>query len=31
VIYLDNNATAPILPEVLEAMMPYLSTEWGDP
>jgi cysteine desulfurase len=31
VIYLDHNATTPILPEVLEAMMPYLTTEWGDP
>jgi cysteine desulfurase len=28
-IYLDHNATTPILPEVLEAMMPYLTTEWG--
>jgi cysteine desulfurase len=31
VIYLDHNATTPILPEVLEAMMPYLTTEWGNP
>lgn len=30
-IYLDHNATTPILPEVLEAMMPYLMTEWGNP
>jgi cysteine desulfurase len=30
VIYLDYNATTPILPEVLEAMMPYLTTEWGN-
>jgi hypothetical protein len=28
-IYLDHNATTPILPEVLEAMMPYLTSEWG--
>jgi cysteine desulfurase len=30
-IYLDYNATTPILPEVLDAMMPYLTTEWGNP
>jgi cysteine desulfurase len=30
-IYLDHNATPPILPEVLDAMMPYLTTEWGNP
>ncbi|MGH9432468.1 MAG: cysteine desulfurase family protein [Terriglobia bacterium] len=30
-IYLDHNATTPILPDVLEAMMPYLTTEWGNP
>ena len=30
-IYLDHNATTPIAPEVLEAMMPYLSSEWGNP
>ena len=30
-IYLDYNATTPILPKVLEAMMPYLTSEWGNP
>lgn len=30
-IYLDHNATTPVLPGVLEAMMPYLTTEWGNP
>lgn len=30
-IYLDHNATTPISPEVLEAMMPYLTSEWGNP
>jgi cysteine desulfurase len=31
VIYLDHNATTPIAPDVLEAMMPYLTAEWGNP
>lgn len=31
VIYLDHNATTPVLPDVLDAMMPYLTTEWGNP
>lgn len=30
-IYMDHNATTPIAPEVLEAMMPYLTSEWGNP
>jgi cysteine desulfurase len=30
-IYLDHNATTPIHPEVLDAMMPYLTSEWGNP
>ena len=30
-IYLDHNATTPISPEVLDAMMPYLTSEWGNP
>lgn len=29
-IYLDHNATTPILPEVREAMLPYLGEEWGN-
>ncbi len=29
-IYLDYNATAPVLPEVLAAMLPYLSDKWGN-
>lgn len=31
VIYLDHNATTPIAPKVLETMLPYLTTEWGNP
>jgi cysteine desulfurase len=31
VIYLDHNATTPVLPEVREAMLPFLDGEWGNP
>ena len=30
-IYLDHNATTPILPEVVEAMLPYLREHFGNP
>jgi cysteine desulfurase len=30
-IYLDFNASTPIAPGVLEAMMPYLTTKYGNP
>lgn len=30
-IYFDHNATTPVAPEVLDAMMPYLTAEWGNP
>jgi cysteine desulfurase len=30
-IYLDYNATTPIAPEVLEAMLPALRDAWGNP
>jgi len=31
VIYLDHNATTPVAPEVLEAMLPYLRDTYANP
>jgi cysteine desulfurase len=30
-LYLDHNATTPLLPEAREAMLPYLGNEFGNP
>jgi cysteine desulfurase NifS len=30
-VYLDHNATAPVEPEALEAMLPFLREAWGNP
>ena len=29
-VYLDNNATTPVLPEVLDAMRPYFGEHFGN-
>jgi cysteine desulfurase len=31
IIYLDNNATTRVAPEVIEAMIPFLKELWGNP
>jgi len=30
-VYLDHNASTPVHPEVLEAMLPYFSERFGNP
>ncbi|MCD6051385.1 MAG: cysteine desulfurase NifS, partial [Verrucomicrobia bacterium] len=30
-VYFDNNATTRIAPEVVEAMLPFLTEHWGNP
>ena len=30
-IYLDHNATTPLLPEVVDAMLPFLRVHFGNP
>lgn len=30
-VYLDNNATTRLAPEALQAMLPFLTEEFGNP
>ena len=30
-IYLDYNATTPVAPEVVDAILPFLRTDFGNP
>ncbi|MDQ5839536.1 MAG: aminotransferase class V-fold PLP-dependent enzyme, partial [Acidobacteriota bacterium] len=30
-VYLDNSATTPVDPRVVEALMPYLAGKFGNP
>lgn len=30
-IYFDHNATTPVAPEVLDVILPYFTTDWGNP
>jgi cysteine desulfurase len=30
-IYLDHNATTPVLHEIFKAMRPFFCNEWGNP
>jgi cysteine desulfurase len=30
-VYIDNNATTAVAPEVVEAMLPFFETHWGNP
>jgi cysteine desulfurase len=30
-VYLDHAATTPVRPEILEAMLPFFQTAWGNP
>src|SRR6266436_8394733 len=31
IYYFDNNATTRVAPEVVEAMLPFLKEQWGNP